>query len=157
MSLFIMLITLGSVFAITPGKEFQEIASDSRRAFKLATEHLGSSSDPRINSLTRRIRNDQIVILEAIKDTVPNKDVIAKDSKSTIPKNSAEEMSYLNQQVKIHEEMLETLEQSESAVLKNMKPRIRSILSAAEGLQREKVQAQEEALTKKKNLKWKGP
>lgn len=145
----LMVLLTGSAAAIAPEKaeigrsgkhllrpaevsERQSALRQSEAAFALATANLGNFQDPRINSLSNRIQDDQRVIIRTLGGRT-----------ATVPTDPLDARDYVERQIELHEELLRSLKESDSPVLRNMISRVETILENARSIKDETLEAQE--------------
>ncbi|MBA2403804.1 MAG: hypothetical protein H0V66_03455 [Bdellovibrionales bacterium] len=133
-------------------KYFTKIFRESRSAYALATAHIGTFKDPQLNALTNRIQDDQRVLMQTIQDTARMKDfeLPASPGPTTLQRLSVE--SFLEQEIEIHENILNDIKNSSSPVLMNMRQRVQTALENARRIHDDRRQAQEEQAAGKR--KW---
>jgi hypothetical protein len=124
---------------------FRTLLHESETAYALATAHLGSFKDSRINALSNRIQDDERVIQKALQDTARLRGFHLSGKTAAIPGAASSPEDFLRRQVELHEKILEALEKSTVPVLKNIKPRVERTAKNAKKLRQEFLEAQEES------------
>ena len=125
-------------------KYFEKIFRESREAYALATAHIGTFQEPRLNALTNRIQDDQRVLLKTLRDTARMKDFDLPASPGSTTLQHLSTDSFLEQEIALHENILKDIKNSSSPVLENMRQRVQTALENARGIHDDRRQAQEE-------------